>query len=94
MGYVIFTTPAVITVALYHAARLGSAPSLELVQSAARLTLALIICILSYRGAGLAWDDIMIVISTGPLLAPKADLSLPATFLSLVPCCIADSRSA
>lgn len=87
MGYVIFTTPAVITVALYHAARLGSAPSLELVQSAARLTLALIICILSYRGAGLAWDDIIdrdidgSVARTKSRPLPAGDISLSGALL-------------
>ncbi|KDQ10728.1 hypothetical protein BOTBODRAFT_163606 [Botryobasidium botryosum FD-172 SS1] len=87
MGYVIFTTPAVLTVVLYHACRIGSAPSMELVQSAARLTLSLVVCILSYRGAGLAWDDIIdrdidgSVARTKSRPLPAGDISLSGALL-------------
>ncbi|KDQ12623.1 hypothetical protein BOTBODRAFT_56664 [Botryobasidium botryosum FD-172 SS1] len=87
MGYVIFTTPAVLTVVLYHAARIGSAHSEDLIWSAARLTVSLVICILSYRGAGLAWDDIIdrdidgSVARTKNRPLPAGDISLSGALL-------------
>lgn len=60
MAWAIFPAPAIYTVALYH-----SSPAMialdapQKIISCVRLSLVMFLCVLSYRAAGLAWDDLI-----------------------------------
>jgi 4-hydroxybenzoate polyprenyltransferase len=89
MGYCIFTVPAIFTTVLYHAAamKLGRLTPVEAVLGCLKLTVSLVACIMSYRGAGLAWDDVAdreidaSVSRTKARPLPAGDISLPGALL-------------
>ncbi|CAH7670140.1 UbiA prenyltransferase family-domain-containing protein [Phakopsora pachyrhizi] len=60
MAWAIFPAPAIYTIVLYHStAETISSSYVERVFSCLRLCGALFVCVMSYRAAGLAWDDII-----------------------------------
>ncbi|KAI8442590.1 UbiA prenyltransferase family-domain-containing protein [Phakopsora pachyrhizi] len=60
MAWAIFPAPAVYTIVLHHStAETISFFAIEKVLSCLRLCAVLFLCVMSYRAAGLAWDDII-----------------------------------
>lgn len=60
MAWAIFPAPAIYTVVLYHSATAVVAlEASDKISSCIRLSMTMFVCVLSYRAAGLAWDDLI-----------------------------------
>ncbi|POW05647.1 hypothetical protein PSTT_09585, partial [Puccinia striiformis] len=60
MAWAIFPAPAIYTVILYHSSPAAMAlDASEKILACMRLSVVMFMCVLSYRAAGLAWDDLI-----------------------------------
>jgi len=60
MAWAIFPAPAIYTVVLYHSGTAVVAlEATDKILSCIRLSMMMFVCVLSYRAAGLAWDDLI-----------------------------------
>ncbi|PLW19143.1 hypothetical protein PCANC_13731 [Puccinia coronata f. sp. avenae] len=60
MAWAIFPAPAIYTVILYHSSSAAVAlDASEKILACIRLSMVMLVCVLSYRAAGLAWDDLI-----------------------------------
>ncbi|EFP87583.2 hypothetical protein PGT21_005274 [Puccinia graminis f. sp. tritici] len=59
MAWAIFPAPAIYTVVLYHSTGAMALDASEKILGCMRLSVVMFLCVLSYRAAGLAWDDLI-----------------------------------
>ncbi|OAV97924.1 hypothetical protein PTTG_12011 [Puccinia triticina 1-1 BBBD Race 1] len=60
MAWAIFPAPAIYTIVLYHSSTAAMAlDASEKILGCMRLSVVMFLCVLSYRAAGLAWDDLI-----------------------------------
>ncbi|KAH9813549.1 hypothetical protein DFH28DRAFT_896273 [Melampsora americana] len=59
MAWAIFPAPALYTVILFHATQLPDLSAWSKLTSCFSLCVSLFVCVMCYRAAGLAWDDII-----------------------------------
>ncbi|EFP80492.1 uncharacterized protein PGTG_06448 [Puccinia graminis f. sp. tritici CRL 75-36-700-3] len=58
-AWAIFPAPAIYTVVLYHSTGAMALDASEKILGCMRLSVVMFLCVLSYRAAGLAWDDLI-----------------------------------
>ncbi|MBW0516157.1 hypothetical protein O181_055872 [Austropuccinia psidii MF-1] len=59
MAWAIFPAPAIYTIVLYHSSKSIHLHAIEKVIGCLRLSVVSFLCVMSYRAAGLAWDDLI-----------------------------------